>query len=848
VHATARRAGGRWAAATLCLWIASHPPDLIAQQPGTVRGTVTRVDDGTPVHEALVSLTPDGPTAVTDRAGRFVLLRVTPGSYTLRVRWLSYRPHDEVIEIPPGGTVTVDVQLEPRPVLLSEIVVAAASREPERVLEAPAAVSVVDPGLARDLSVTGQAPLVLTTVPGVEVVQSGINEFNVNARGFNSTLNRRVLVLQDGRDLSIAFLGSQEWTALSLPLEDVSRIELLRGPGSALYGANAFSGVLSISTPTAREVVGTKLSMAGGTLSSLRADLRRAAVFGEGRFGYRLNLGYSRSDSWTRSRTNVGDLAREYAEAIDTVRYPVVAPFPGFEVRPLFGQSLAGAPPGAPSGDPDPVESMYGSIRLDRYLDDGSVMTLEGGAAGVSNEIFITAIGRAQVQLALRPWARLALARRGLHLMAWYSGRNSLEPQYSLAAGSPLEERSHIVHTEAQWNRRFHGDRARVVLGASARATYADSRGTFIFPQDDKRTDGYYSAYGQLEYEPAPRLRLVGAGRWDDGDLFPHQFSGRGAVIVTPAPNHSVRLGIGRAFQTPATLDYVLGVPAGPPLDLTQLENGMRAAFGTALDSVPPGTLFTASAAVPLQALGNRDLNVERVLSYEVGYKAQLGQRVFVTVDGYYSRLRDFVTDLQPGVNPTYQPWTAPVQVPAPQRQPLEQAVRNALIQGGAALAAAGLTRLQDGSTAVVLSRANAGDATETGVEIGVGAQILDRVLFEISYAWFDAEVDSTTLVPGDQVVPNTPRNKLGVSASYTGSRLDLRASARFADGYDWASGIFSGRVPSTGILDVAAGWRVNRTIRLNAVATNLLDQRRYQMFGGSIIGRRVLAGLAATF
>ncbi len=832
----------------MCLLAALLPLQLAAQQPGMVRGTVTRLGDRVPVREALVSLDPNGPTTSTDRDGRFVLLRVPPGSYTLRVRWLSYRPHDEVVEVPTGGTVTVDVQLEPRPVLLGEIVVAAASREPERVLEAPAAVSVVDPGLARDLSPTGQAPLALTTVPGVEVVQSGINEFNLNARGFNSTLNRRVLVLQDGRDLSIEFLGSQEWTAMSLPLEDVSRIELLRGPGSALYGANAFSGVLSISTPTAREVVGTKLSLAGGTLSSLRADLRRAAVFGEGRFGYRLNLGFARSDSWTRSRTNVGDLAREYAEAIDTVRHPVVAPFPGFEVRPLFGETLAGAPPGAPSGTPDPVESLYGSLRVDRYLDDGSVLTLEGGAAEVSNEVFITAIGRAQVQSALRPWARLALARRGLHLMAWYSGRNSLEPQYSLAAGSPLEERSHIVHSEAQWNRRFHGDRARIVLGASARATYADSRGTFILPQDDKRTDGYYSAYGQIEYEPTARLRLVGAGRWDDGDLFPHQLSGRGAIIVTPVPNHSIRLGIGRAFQTPATLDYLLGVPAGPPLDLTQLENGMRAAFGSALDSVPPGTLFTASAAVPIQALGNRGLDVERVLSYELGYKAQLGQRVFVTVDGYYSRLRGFVTDLLPGVNPTFAPWTAPAAVPAAQRAALEQAVRDALAQGGAALAAAGLTRLQDGSTAVVLSRANAGRATEAGVEVGVGAQVLDRVLVEVGYAWFDADVDSTTLVPGDRVVPNTPRNKLAVSVSYTGARLDARASARFADGYEWASGIFSGRVPSSAILDVAGGWRLNRTLRFNAVATNLLDQRRYQMFGGSIIGRRVLAGLAATF
>ena len=86
--------------------------------------------------------------------------------------------------------------------------------------------------------------MALQSVPGVDVVQSGVNDFNVNARGFNSSLNRRVLVLQDGRDLAIAFLGSQEWNGMTQPLEDLGKVEMVRGPGSALYGANAFSGVV----------------------------------------------------------------------------------------------------------------------------------------------------------------------------------------------------------------------------------------------------------------------------------------------------------------------------------------------------------------------------------------------------------------------------------------------------------------------------------------------------------------------------------------------------------------------------------------------------------------------------
>ena len=87
-------------------------------------------------------------------------------------------------------------------------------------------------------------------------------------------------MLQDGRDLAIAFLGSQEWNGMTQPLEELGKVEMVRGPGSALYGANAFSGVINITTPEAREVLGNKFTIAGGELESFRADGRHASLFG----------------------------------------------------------------------------------------------------------------------------------------------------------------------------------------------------------------------------------------------------------------------------------------------------------------------------------------------------------------------------------------------------------------------------------------------------------------------------------------------------------------------------------------------------------------------------------------
>src|SRR5215208_4840053 len=297
------------------------PSLALAQGEGTISGKVTRLDDDSPLPSVSVTVrTPQTSlTTVTGPDGEYTLRRVPEGQQTVTFRWLGYRPTEVQAMVQAGGTTTVNVGLQPVPLALTELVVSAPSRAPERIVEAPAAVSVVEPQMLQNTTLTGQAPLALQQVPGVDVVQSGVNDFNVNARGFNSTLNRRMLVLQDGRDLAIAFLGAQEWNGMVQPLEDIGRLEVVRGPGSALYGANAFSGVINIITPDAREIAGTKLTLAGGELETFRGDFRHAGVFGGDRFGYRINGGYNRSDTYSRSRTlaNGTSLQQEYAEATD---------------------------------------------------------------------------------------------------------------------------------------------------------------------------------------------------------------------------------------------------------------------------------------------------------------------------------------------------------------------------------------------------------------------------------------------------------------------------------------------------------------------------------------------------
>ena len=300
------------------------------------------------------------------------------------------------------------------------------------------------------MSVTGQAPMALQSVPGVDIMQSGVNDFNVNARGFNSTLNRRVLTLQDGRDLAIAFLGSQEWNGHD---------PAARGAGQGGDGAGARQRALRRQRlqrrhqhhhPEAREVLGNKFTIAGGELETFRADGRHASLLADGRIGLRLNGGYNRE----RHLVPLPHLATARRSSRSMRRRPTSRCRSSRERLPLDGQT-ADPVTGEVSGDRDPLRNIYGAAGSTTTWTTARCSRVDGGAARVENEIFVTGIGRVQVGKAIKPYARAAWAAERFNIFGFWNSRTSLDPQFSLTSGLPLEERSDIFHLEGQTNWNF---------------------------------------------------------------------------------------------------------------------------------------------------------------------------------------------------------------------------------------------------------------------------------------------------------------------------------------------------------------------------------------------------------
>lgn len=830
-HEIARpRAAVRGAAfGALVCWIL---PSLVHAQPnGSVRGRVIDVDRR-PIGSVTVTVEHAAIAGATDASGRFSLSGVPRGPRVLRFHRLGYAVHSVTITVAGDSADVGDVTLEIPSRALSAVVVEAVSHETDRMIDAPAAVDVVRPE-------TAQMPPALTRVSGLDLAQTSAGDFAVNARGFNTTAVRKTEVVQDGRDLGLVVTGQQVWDALPGPADDVGRVEVIRGPASAMYGANAFNGVISITTPPVRDVIGTKVTVGGGDLRTRRVDFRNAGDWSNGTLGYRLNGGYDSNNDWTRSRTakDLSDWAQEYATAgapLPVGAMPESLPLAGQTKDPETGRAI---------GTPDPVMRLYGSARLDYYTDDGASVTVEGGSARVSNEINL-ARERAEISRVLRPWARLAWTTDGEELSAWYSGASA--SGVALGSAMPLHTNESAVHVEGRLHRMFDGDAGRVVAGISLQNNLLNTHDLVLDSADDARADQYYGAFGEAEYAIG-RWHLLGAMRWDASGLFPIEISPKVAAVYMPAERHALHLTFDRAFLTPEVSSLFDKRPHGF-VDLSAIETQLRSELGPALAAVPAGMLFDTSAKVAQLTVGNRRLVPQTVTTVEVGYKGDFANGAFLTFDAYYARNEQFITPSTGAtlVNTDFQPWTAPKTIPEAERPAVESAVRTAVAALNPVYAT-GLTRGADETTEIVSSFGNAGVADEAGVELGASAPITKALTLSAAYSSIRFAIRSNphNAVPS----PNTPPNKGDVGLDYAGLHgLDVAVDARIVETYEWASGTLFGRIPASQFVDIRVRYPVSPRFRLYLEGSDVLDQRRFQILGGAVIGRRVVAGITSEF
>lgn len=737
---------------------------LLAQSTGTISGTVKDDEnrEGIPSVNVIIKGTTMG--AASDESGKYTLRNIPPGTYTIAASAVGFAASEAIVQVDVNSTIRQDFYLTHSAVELNEVLVYGASLRRERITEAPASVAIIGAkDIARNAG-SGQLPRLLESEPGVDMVQSGLYDFNINTRGFNSSLNRRLLILLDGRDLATAFLGATEWNGLSIPLEELGRIELVRGPGSALYGANAYNGVMNITSSPPRALMGTKVILGTGELSMFRADARHADAIGP--WSYKVNIGGISGKTFSRIRTG------------NQFEYSGFNPFLNSEVVDL---------------NTDPVRTIYAAARVDYDYEGGSVSTIEGGIAQVENEVIVTGIGRVQVQQAQRPWARVSYSGHGFNVLTWVSGRKNIKPERSLSTGLDLYQDALVTHGEVQYNFAAVENNLFVVAGFSHRLVDIGTKGTLML---STRHDNMTGVFAQAEYKVTSAVKTVLAARWDRSTLHPSQFSPKAAIVWTFMEGHSIRGTFNKAFQTPNYSELYLHVkhPTRP-----------LAYYGNMVENPPGLTGFVGGA----QPRPRKNMTVEKIVGYEAGYKGVFGNSLFLTIDTYYSELSDFVTDLAVGVNPRFPPSGGIYSDPPPLPP-----------------------------TRTIWSYVNAGKVQEAGIEIGANCYVGQEWLFRGNFSYYSFDVLEKNI--NDVLLPNSPKYRVGGGATYSHpDGHDVSLNIKYIPTFEWAAGIYRGTIPNYALVDLGGTYHLTRSLSLALNVSNVLDRVHYQIFGGSLLGRR---------
>ncbi len=766
---------------------------------GTVKGIVRHSDtkDGVPFANILIKGTTWG--ASSNENGEFTLPKIPVGDYTIVVSTVGHKNKEVKISVIANQVTSVTIILVNEDVQMNEILVYGASFRKERITEAPAAISVVEgKGLQRSAS-TGQLPKLLEGQPGVDLVQNGLYDFNLNTRGFNSSLNRRVLILLDGRDLGTAFLSSTEWNGMATPIEDLGRVEMVRGPGSALYGANAYNGVLNITSIPPRAMLGTKITAGLGELNMYRADIRHSGEFGH--HSFRINAGGVSGKTFSQKRITslTGDRKldiynaatngnfQEYINTHQEFEYPKNR---GLEYFTALNNEVAQLRGG-------PVNQFYLSGRVDHEYETGGIATAEAGVTQVENEVIVTGIGRVQVQRARRPFGRLSYIGHGFNFNLWSQSRINMAPEISLSTGLDLVQDANISQGEIQYSHLFFDDRLFVVGGMSHRTISIDTKNTLMIGSRKDNTSGIF---GQLEYRFAPELKIVGAARFDRSTLHESFFSPKAAIVFSPFSNHTFRVTYNKAFQSPNYSELYLNV-----------DHPYRG-FTTFLGNPTTGLVYR----------GNSELKVEKIEGYEVGYNGVLGGTLFLTVDVYYNYLKDFISDLGAGFS-----GTSP-----------DIITRTSYKTGN-----------DTSFSHAVWSYKNVGKVEEYGYDLSANYYLTDEIILDANYSYFQFEIDKKTVSAADaeQIQPNSPTWKSNAGITYQSkNNYDVSLKIKYVPSYYWSAGVFQGQILAYTMLNLSAGYVVNENLNMNFNIANLLDRRHYEIFGGSMLGRR--STLSATY
>jgi iron complex outermembrane receptor protein len=456
--------------------------------------------------------------------------------------------------------------------------VVSASRFAQSPLDAPNATSIIT---AQDIRMTGHnnLPELLRRVAGVEVNTVTPNHAEISIRGLNQRQSNKVLLLLDGRPLRLDFLGTNWWDMLPVSLEDVERIEVIRGPASALYGADAFSGVINIITRAPGD--GDNFVAGGG---GNKGQGRAVASFRgrRGKLSYHFGSGYKQAYNSVEA---AGQNRVDVQPLVDNPEYATKNAWANaearYEIAPKSVATLGG-------------NVWYGDFTVQGFSRLGQVSAPNGMRSNVYGSV---------------------TTPRGFRVATWWdhleggAGPSYVTPGAIDVLGYGVNQ--NIADVDLSWT----GD---VKLLVQHNLTVG---GGYRFKSiawdwlDGSHTQNHFGAYLQDMMQVTKSLRVQFGARVDRHPLLKSpQFSPRASIVWRFVEDQSLRISAGRAFRGPTFLESYLQLPNDTPV-----------------------------RGVTAYGLGNDKLDPERIASYEIGYQNQASDYFSLEANAYFNMVKNAI-------------------------------------------------------------------------------------------------------------------------------------------------------------------------------------------------------------
>lgn len=499
---------------------------------------------------------------------------------------------------------------------LLDLEVITASKKLQTLEDAPSAVYVIT---AADIRLFGATNLgeALRMVPGIEILQGGDQNYEITIRGISVTsynTSDRILWLINGRSVRNEAYGGVRLEALNIAMDEIEQIEVIRGTGSALYGANAFHGIVNIITKPAAELGGLSLEGIYGSYRQATANVRYGQQL-MNNLHFKATFGYENLD---QAEERFHGMSESRVDSLKDIGY-------------VEGN-----------------KSCYQINRIDaslEYTTEQTSIAVSGGYADNMADHYYLIPGEMSFE---DYYAQLDVSHGANSFRFYFSGQDDGEydqNRFLKQVQTPLGPRdvthdgfyirNNMYDAEFQRSHSF-GDDISIVAGVSYRHNEATSRVFNLEGTEASETEDLFAVFAQAEYSPREKLNLVLGGRLDDHTLVGSHFNPRFAAIYKPKEGHALRMGVGTATKSPNLLlsyNRVVG-------KVQNLRTGLAPYYENMLMVDPVNNLGLSSDYVKIK-IDVEELKEERITSYELGYRLNLNENILLTADVFYNQLKN---------------------------------------------------------------------------------------------------------------------------------------------------------------------------------------------------------------